>query len=68
LNLEVNRLPHLLQKFHPLREMVNAIVIKGEVPGVLGELRRLTGGAKKPPASDIAARAVAYLKKTESRK
>ena len=70
-----DRIPILILTGYPkelpkeLREMVNAVVIKGQLPGVLpGELRRLTGGAKKPPATDIAARTAAYLKKTESRK
>jgi len=47
-----------------LWQIVNAVVIKGHLPDVLlGELRRLTGGARKPPARDIVARTTTYLKK-----
>jgi CheY-like chemotaxis protein len=45
-----------------LLDLVDATVTKGEDPQVLlDELRRLTGGAKKPPTKEIAARVKDYL-------
>jgi CheY-like chemotaxis protein len=47
-----------------LLDIVDAFVTKGHLPDVLlGELRRFTGGARKPPARDIVARSATYLKK-----
>jgi hypothetical protein len=44
-------------------------VTKGQNPEVLlGEMQRLTGGAKKPPAPEIIAKSVDYLKKKQSSK
>jgi hypothetical protein len=46
---------------------VDASVTKGQNPDVLlGEMRRLTGVPKKPPAPEIVAKAVDYLKKKQS--
>jgi hypothetical protein len=43
--------------------MVDAFMTKGQSPDLLlGELRRLTGGAKKPPTRDIVAQTAIYLK------
>jgi hypothetical protein len=50
-----------------LLEIVDASVTKGQNPDVLlGEMRRLTAGPKKPPAPEIVAKAVDYLKKKRS--
>jgi len=47
-----------------LLDIVDACVTKGQSPDLLlGELRRLTGGARKPPARDIIAQSATYLKK-----
>ncbi len=47
-----------------LLDLVNATIPKGEDPQVLlNELRRLTGGAKKLPSDEIAARVRDYLNK-----
>ncbi len=47
-----------------LLDVVDASITKGEDPQVLlDELRRLTGGAKKPASEDIAARTKEYLNK-----
>ncbi len=47
-----------------LLDLVSATIPKGEDPQVLlDELRRLTGGAKKPPKEEIAARTKEYLNK-----
>jgi CheY-like chemotaxis protein len=47
-----------------LLDVVDASITKGEDPQVLlDELRRLTGGAKKPPSEEIAARTKEYLNK-----
>ena len=52
-----------------LLDVVDACVTKGQTPDVLlGEVRRLTGGAKKPPASDIVAQSVNYLRNQSHRK
>jgi CheY-like chemotaxis protein len=52
-----------------LLDIVDASVTKGQTADVLlGELRRLTGGAKKPSASDIVAQSVNYLKNQSHRK
>jgi CheY-like chemotaxis protein len=45
-----------------LLDMVDAFMTKGQSPDLLlGELRRLTGGAKKPPTRDIVAQTAIYL-------
>ncbi|PYV82138.1 MAG: hypothetical protein DMG93_12975 [Acidobacteria bacterium] len=50
-----------------LLDMVDAFMTKGQSPDLLlGELRRLTGGARKPPARDIVAQTATYLKKKQS--
>ena len=47
-----------------LLEMVDACVTKGQPAQVLlEELRRVSGGAKKPPAQDVASRTKDYLAK-----
>jgi hypothetical protein len=47
--------------------MVDGFVTKGQSPEVLlGELRRLTGGAKKPAVVEIAAQTIDYLKKRQT--
>jgi CheY-like chemotaxis protein len=52
-----------------LQDIVDASVTKGQNPEVLlGEMQRLTGGAKKPPAPEIIAKSVDYLKKKQSSK
>ena len=63
-------LPILLLSGYPkqlvmeLLEIVDGSVMKGQNPDVLlGELRRLTGGAKKPAARDIVARSANYLRR-----
>lgn len=46
-----------------LVDMVNSCVVKGhDADALLGELQRLTGGAKKPPAAEIAARTISFLR------
>ncbi len=64
------RLPIVLLSGYPkdipkeLLDLVDATVTKGEDPQVLlDELRRLTGGAKKPPKGAMAARVRDYLNK-----
>jgi CheY-like chemotaxis protein len=64
------RIPVVLLTGYPkellqeLLDIVDACVTKGRSPDVLlGELRRLTGGARKPPARDIIAQSATYLKK-----
>jgi CheY-like chemotaxis protein len=48
-----------------LLEVVDGSATKGQSPDVLlGELRRLTGGAKKPVARDIVTRSANYLRKS----
>jgi len=50
-----------------LLDAVDAFVTKGHIPYILlDELRRLTGGARKPPARDIVAQTATYLKKKQS--
>ena len=47
-----------------LLDIVDASVTKGHSPDLLlGELRRLTGGVRKPPARDIVVQTATYLKK-----
>ena len=47
-----------------LLDMVDAFMTKGQSPDLLlGELRRLTGGARKPPARDIVTQTAIYFKK-----
>ncbi len=47
-----------------LLDLVDATVTKGDDPQVLlDQLRRLTGGAKKPSSEEIAARTKEYLNK-----
>jgi CheY-like chemotaxis protein len=46
-----------------LLDIVDAFMTKGQSPDLLlGELRRLTGGARKPPVRDIVAQTATYLK------
>jgi hypothetical protein len=46
-----------------LLDMVDAFMTKGQSPDLLlRELRRLTGGARKPPVRDIVGQTSIYLK------
>lgn len=67
------RIPIILLTGYPedppqeLAEMVDAFVLKGEPTEVLlGELKRLTGGAKRPSRAEIASQAVDYLRAQKS--